>query len=116
MVCRRRCKAAIDSVQTANADKLYSAVDLLNFAMKAGGVVYVAHDSRLPVPAWLRQQFQPTNLSLAVNGQPMKIFLRQVQSGESLTLGSNTENRQLKSCNMYVVFLKPGEPSLQADR
>jgi beta-galactosidase len=105
-----------DWVQTANADKLYSAVDLLNFAMKADGVVYVAHDSRLPAPAWLQQQFQPTNLSLAVNGQPMKIFLHQVQSGESLTLGSNTENRQLKSCNMYVVFLKPGEPSLQADR
>jgi hypothetical protein len=101
-------------VQTANADKLYSAVDLLEFSLNADGVVYVAHDSRLPVPDWLQHQFSATEMSFLINGQPMKIFERHVRSGESLTLGSNTEDRRLKSCNMYVVFVKRDGPVIQA--
>jgi len=98
-----------DWVQTASADKLYSAVDLLDLALNTDGVVYVAHDDRLPAPDWLQHQFHLTTLTLGVNGKPMKIYARSVHGGESLTLGSNTEDRQLKSCNMYIVFLqKPG--------
>jgi beta-galactosidase len=103
-----------DWVQTANADKLYSAVDLLDFSLNVNGVVYVAHDSRLPVPDWLQHQFNATEMSFLINGQPMKIFERHVRSGESLTLGSNTEDRRLKSCNMYVVFVKRDGPAIQA--
>jgi beta-galactosidase len=108
--------AGSDWVQTANADKLYSAVDLLDFSLKVDGVVYVAHDVRLPVPDWLQQQFSATEMTVAINGQPMKIFERRVRSGESLTLGSNTENRQFKSCNMYVVFVKSAGQPVQASR
>ena len=104
-----------DWVQTANADKLYSAVDLLDFSLNVDGLVYVAHDARLPVPDWL-QQFKSTKMAVSVNGQPMNIFEKHVRSGESLTLGSNTENRQLKSCNMYVVFVKSAEQPAQASR
>jgi len=103
-----------DWVQTANADKLYSAADLLDFSLNGDGVVFVAHDARLPVPDWLQQQFRATEMTLAVNGQPMKIFERRARGGESLTLGSNTENRSLKSCNMYVVFVKRDDGSLHA--
>jgi beta-galactosidase len=100
-----------DWVQTANADKLYSAVDLLNFSMNSDGAVFVAHDARLPAPDWLQQQFRATEMTLVINSQPMKVFERKVHSGESLTLGSNSENQKLKSCNMYVVFVKrEGEP------
>jgi beta-galactosidase len=95
-----------DWIQTANADKLYSAADLIDFAVQTETVVYVAHDERLPRPDWLQQQFKPLNLRLPVNGQPMGIFERRVRSGESLTLGSNTDDRRLKSCNMYIVFVK----------
>jgi beta-galactosidase len=105
-----------DWVQTANADKLYSAVDLLDFALSVDGVIYVAYDSRLPRPDWLQRQFNPTELSFPVNGQPMKIFVRHVRSGESVTLGSNTENRRLKSCNMYVVFVKRDDAGFHASR
>jgi len=96
-----------DWVQTASADKLYSAADLMELAAEVEGVVYIAHDDRLPPPAWLQSQFTPTASRLAINGQPMRLFERRVGSGESLTLGSNTEDRRLKSCNMYVVFVKP---------
>jgi beta-galactosidase len=107
--------AGSDWVQTANADKFYSAVDLLDFSLNVDGVVYVAHDARLPIPDWL-QQFQTTEMTMSINGQPMKIFEKHVRSGESLTLGSNTENRQLKSCNMYVVFVKSARQPAQASR
>jgi len=44
----------------------------------------------------------------------MKLFERRVPGGESLTLGSNTEDRKLKSCNMYIVFVKQAEPEKRA--
>jgi beta-galactosidase len=98
-----------DWIQTANADKLYNAVDLIEVAAGEDGVVYIAHDDRLPRPEWLQRLFRPTDASLEVQGKAMKLFERRVHSGESLTLGSNTEDRRLKSCNMYVVFVKAVE-------
>ena len=94
-----------DWVQAANADKLYSAADLMELAACVDGVVYVAHDVRLPHPDWLQRDFKPTDLRLTVNGQNMDVFERPIRSGESLTLGSNTEDRRLKSSNMYIVFV-----------
>jgi beta-galactosidase len=95
-----------DWVQTANADKLYSAVDLIDLAVKNESVVYVAYDDRLPCPGWLQLQFTALDAQLAINSQPMKLFERHLKPGENLTLGSNTDDRRLKSCNMYVVFVK----------
>ena len=105
-----------DWVQTANADKLYSAVDLLEFSLKVAGMVYVAHDRRLPVPDWLQHQFRRTEMALAINGQPMNVYERQLRPGESLTLGSNTENNRLKACTMYVVFVNRAESAVAARR
>jgi beta-galactosidase len=104
-----------DWIQAANADKVYSAVDLMDLAAQADAMVYVAHDDRLPRPDWLQRQFKPTELSVSVNSAPMTLFERRVRAGESLTLGSNTENRALKVCNMYVVFVK-GLAAYHAER
>jgi beta-galactosidase len=103
-----------DWVQAANADKLYSAVDLMEMAAGVDGVVYVAHDERLSHPDWLQRQFQPTDLRLAVNGQNMNVFERRVRKGESITLGSNTEDRRQKSSNMYIVFVNRAEGPARA--
>jgi beta-galactosidase len=92
-------------VQTANADKMYDAMDLMQVTVGRGTLVAVAHDDRLPRPAWLARQFTATDLSLRVNGQTMKIFQHRALIDESLTLGVNAENAKLKSCNMYVVFV-----------
>ena len=105
-----------DWVQTANADKLYSAVDLLDFAVNVEATVYVAHDRRLPEPDWLSHLFKATAMTLDINHQSMKIYERHVHSGESLTLGSNTEDRRLTACNMYVVFFKRTDGELSAAR
>jgi len=103
-----------DWVQAANADQLYSAVDLMELAAGVDGVVYVAHDRRLPRPDWLQRQFKPTELHLTVNGQNMNVFERRVRNGESLTLGSNTEDRRFTPSNMYIVFVNRAEAAPRA--
>ena len=95
-----------DWVQAANADKLFSAVDLMEVAVEPGTMVWIAHDDRLPRPAWLARQFKPTKLTLEIEGQAMSIFQRRSQHAESLTLGANIETARVKSCNMYIVFAK----------
>ena len=93
-----------DWISAANSDAGYSAVDLMEIAIKGGSTVSLAHDDALPRPGWLTQQFKPTNLSITVNGRPMKIFQRQVARDESITLGSNFEGST--PANMFIVFVK----------
>jgi len=96
-----------DWVQAANADKFFSAVDLMEIAVESGTLISVAHDDRLPRPAWLTRLFEPTNTSLDIEGQAMKIFQRRAKNSESLTFGSNLEDSKMPACHMYVVFIGP---------
>ncbi len=98
-----------DWVQVDNRDALYSAVDLMELAVTGGTVVWIAHDNRLPRPAWLTKQFQPTDSTLTIAGQPMTLFQRNVTNAESLTLGANTENTSLTEGNLYLVFVSAGK-------
>jgi len=96
-----------DWIQAADADAFYSAVDFIQVAVPAGTAVFAAHDDRLPPPAWLISQFQPTSLSLMVNGHPLKIYQHRAEREESLTLGPNTDNPTVKTGGqMYVVFMR----------
>jgi beta-galactosidase len=94
-----------DWVQGAANDSTYSAVDLMQMAVKAGCVVAVAHDDRLPSPEWLTRLFQRTEKTLKVNGQTMTIFQHLAATDESLTLGSNTDDPTVKKANSYIVFV-----------
>jgi beta-galactosidase len=91
-----------DYIQAAAADHAYSAVDLMEIAVKGPAVVYVAHDDRLPRPGWLTKQFKPGAAKLTVGGHSMTLFRRQVTGEESLTLGSNSEDAH--EGNMYIVI------------
>jgi hypothetical protein len=88
---------------TGAADRKYSAVDLMEVAVKAGSTVWVAHDDRLPRPSWLTGQFQPSGTTaITVDGKRMRLFVHQAARPESMTLGANGEGE----ANMYVVFVK----------
>jgi len=93
-----------DWIQIADGDQGYSAVDLIELAVKGGTVVTIAHDSRAAVPQWLAKQFQPTARTIEVNGRPMTLFTRRVDEDASLTLGSNSDGAPV-SANMYVVLV-----------
>jgi beta-galactosidase len=94
-----------DYVQASNADRSYSAVDLMELAVKANTVVSVAHDNRVPRPEWLTRQFKPTGAVIEVKGKPMQVFQRRADRAESLTLGSNCPEGSKSVGNMYVVFI-----------
>lgn len=94
-----------DWVQVDNRDALYSAVDLIEIAVVDQTVVWIAHDNRLPRPAWLTKQFQPAGETITLAGHAMDLFRRPVSKGESLTLGANTEDTSVKAGNLYVVFV-----------
>lgn len=94
-----------DWVQGADNDSTYTAVDLMQIAVKSGSIVAVAHDDRLSLPEWLTRQFQRTNKVLKVDGQTMTIFEHRTASDESLTLGSNTDDPAVKKATSYIVFV-----------
>jgi len=98
-----------DWVRAAQSDNNYSALDLMQLGAKKGTQIFVAHDPRVPPPLWLTQQFQPTEWSLDVAGQQMKIFAHQVDINESLTLGSDAATAGNQKYNMYLVFVKDGQ-------
>ncbi len=93
-----------DWIQAGDADQRYSAVDLIELAVKAGTIVTIAHDPRVPTPDWLTKQFQPTPRSIVVNGQSMSLFTRKVDQDTSLTLGSNNDAAPA-TANMYIVLV-----------
>lgn len=94
-----------DWVQVDNRDAFYSAVDLMELAVAGGTTVWIAHDRRLPRPAWLANQFESTGLALEVLGHPMDLFRRSLPADGSLTLGANTEDTRLTEGNHYLVFV-----------
>ena len=96
-----------DYVQAADADRFYSAVDLMEIAVPAGATVLIAHDDRLPRPDWLARQFEATPSRLAVAEASMTLFRHRAAAAESLTLGANTDPAPPATSpgRMYVVFV-----------
>ncbi len=105
-----------DWVQAAEADRFFSALDLMLIAAKAGTTVYVAFDSVLPHPQWLEPQFHPTEFAFAINGRKMQIFELSLQTDGCVTLGSNSDASRGTSGNMYVVFVQNNNDELHASR
>lgn len=102
-----------DWVQTANRDSRYNAVDLMEISVNAGTIISIAHDDRLQRPAWLLKHFEPTDLSVSIKGDPMKVFQRRVKSETSLTFGANTEDASARAANAYIVFVNTASPGGQ---
>ena len=99
-----------DWLQAALRDSLYSAEDFIQLAVPAGTRVSVAHDERIPKPAWLATLFQPTGQAIHVDGHTLSLYSRVSDRPESLTLGSNTEDPRTKEAAMYLVFVKAQTP------
>ena len=94
-----------DWVQADDRDSTYSAVDLMEIAVSAGSTVTIAHDDRLPRPAWLTKQFKPTGAKILVQGQSLSLFAHPTKKDASFTLGANTEDTRIKEAAMYIVFV-----------
>jgi len=94
-----------DWVQADDRDSTYSAVDLMEIAVNSGSTVTIAHDDRLPRPAWLTKQFKPTGAKILVVAQSLSLFAHPTKKDASFTLGANTEDTRIKEAAMYIVFV-----------
>jgi beta-galactosidase len=97
--------AGAEWVRAAQADKLYSAADLMEISMTAGTIAYLAYDESLPTPDWIgKQRFKAMGKSITVGGRTMQLYSRAFPKEGSITLGSNSEDPKMTTCNMYLVF------------
>jgi beta-galactosidase len=94
-----------DWVQVADADQGYSAMDLIEMAVKGGTVVTIAHDESIAPPGWLTRQFKATGHRIIVHDRRMALFQRTVDRDASLTLGSNADAAAPQTGAMYLVFV-----------
>ncbi len=94
-------------VQAAKADRSYSAVDLMEVAINTQTTVFIAHDDRLPRPAWLVRSYKAAGFRISVGGRPMAVFTPRTPEAGSLTLGSNADQAVPADANMYIVFVGP---------
>ncbi|WP_167759806.1 glycoside hydrolase family 2 protein [Massilia horti] len=98
--------AGADWVQAANADAQARLTDLVTLTVGADSTVFVAHDNRVPPPAWLRHDFKPTTMQLTVRGQVMAVYARNAGIESVIRLGANAEDVTNKDANMYLVFVQ----------
>jgi beta-galactosidase len=89
-----------------NDEKLYEALDLINFRVAVAGTLYIAHDDRLTRPQWLLDSFKKTSHKIKINHTSLTLFSKKMHKNESITLGSNRE-KGATACTMYVVFFAP---------
>jgi len=104
-----------DFVQTSDEERLYEAVDLMDFSVRESGTLYIAHDDRLPVPGWLKQ-YEKMNTkivgrmkgesSFVLKDARLALYRRSLVKNESVTLGSNREVGP-DDCRMYSVVFVP---------
>jgi len=86
-----------------NADWNYPAVDLLQFESKQNATLYLLHDARLPKEGWLEGAWEQTDQQFIVAQHHWDIYQRQVSQGESVLLGSNTEEKGDKRWMMVLI-------------
>ncbi|MCH6256182.1 DUF4982 domain-containing protein [Puniceicoccaceae bacterium K14] len=104
-----------DYIQTADDERLYEAVDLMDFSVCVSGTLYIAHDDRLPMPAWLKS-FEICEIDsrvdsgFQVGNAWLPFYKKRLGKNESITLGSNCEHGE-KDCRMYSVLFIPDSVS-----
>lgn len=104
-----------DYIQTSDEERLYEAVDLMDFSVSEAGTLYIAHDDRLPLPGWLKPYRKVTGEAighmkvrpeLQLKDARLALFARSLEKNESVTLGSNRETGP-DQCRMYSVIFVP---------
>ena len=86
----------------------YSALDLISIAVKPDSIVYIAHDSRIPCPAWIVEKFTPSKMRINLPGATLSVYEHRTHANETLTLSSNSENFN-GECQMYLVFVQESQ-------
>lgn len=108
-----------DYILTSDDERLYQAVDLMDFTVSEAGTLLIGHDSRLPLPAWMQDyvRFEEQRIghmgaqgSVQLIDTELLFYSRKLEQNESVTLGSNREEGP-DDCRMYSVIFVPDSVS-----
>ncbi len=93
-------------IKTPDADKIYWALDQLQFLPQQDLEVYVAHDDRVPRPAFITSGYIDTGDDILIQDSLHSIFKRRVGAGTGVVMAGNFDSGPDSNSNMYVVFVK----------
>ncbi|MBG9988241.1 DUF4982 domain-containing protein [Aerococcaceae bacterium DSM 111176] len=95
-----------------NSDSNYKALDLIHLSVVKDSSLFIAHDDSLIRPLWLTENFDETDGKLFVKGKEHTIFKQDLSADSTITLGGNADSEDVKSGNMYLVFVKEYDSNL----
>jgi polygalacturonase len=85
--------------------KSHYAENLLTCSFAKNGMVYIAHDGRIPPPEWLTRNFNKTSDIFQLSGGDMVLYGKKAKKGETLRLGANqVKGSETGECNHYIMF------------
>ena len=93
-------------IRTPDSDKRYWARDQLQFIAGADMDIYVGHDDRVSLPAFLKEEYVDTGDDINLGGVLMSVYKKSAKAGESIIMAGNTDGIAPKECRMYVVIGK----------
>lgn len=92
-------------IKTANGDKASTGRDFLVFEVNVPVIVWLIHDKRVPVTAWMTElKFEKTDLTMGVTdsgADPLEVFKAEFPAGK-ISLGGN----EGPGNSMYVVAIE----------
>lgn len=95
-----------DYIKAPNNDRLFEALDLIQFTVTKDVTVYIGHDERINLPGWIKGDFEKINEKIMSEKGQLSLFKKEVSAYSSLTLGGNVDGGGNENSNMYVVIVK----------
>lgn len=93
-------------IRMPNSDNRYWARDQLQFVAGADMDVYVGHDDRATLPAFLKENYVKTDDFIQLGGVKMTLYKREAKAGESIIMAGNSDENAPENSRMYVVMGK----------
>ncbi|WP_082026635.1 sugar-binding domain-containing protein [Flammeovirga sp. OC4] len=93
-------------IRMPNSDAKYWARDQLQFVAGKKMTIYVGHDDRVPLPAFLKEDFTKTKDTFKLGKVKMSLYKREAEKGESIIMAGNSDGEVPEDSRMYVVFGK----------
>lgn len=107
--------AGADFIQTSNEDDGSQGTGWLTFEAVVPVRVHLAFDTRASsVPSWIRERFQPTEVTLRADHWTFRLYSAEFSAGR-VELGGNTDDGKAGGKGNYMVVLEPLPPKVPAE-
>ncbi len=98
-------------IRTANGDRNYWANDYIVATAARDLDLYVAHDSKAPLPKWLKS-YRKTGDRVVVNGRTLRLFVKRLKKDQSLRIPGNVDQGQKAGSALNLILFSKAVTSL----